>query len=326
MGNVKHPRHGSMQFWPHVRASRLYARTRTWPNNDQSKLLGFMGYKAGMTHLIEEKIDTTSPTKKTMLISTPVTIIECPPMLPLAIRFYQDTPYGKKIVADVQAQKFEKELSRKIKPTKKKTAEPKEFDDVRLLVYTQPKKTGLPNKKPEIIELGVGGKTVQDKLNYAKSLLDKEIKITDVFKPGQMVDTKSISRGQGYQGPVKIYGVKIRQHKSEKTKRGPGSLGAWKAQGKITYRVAHARKHGFHQRTEHNKLLMKISSKPDEINAKGGFSRFGFVKNEYALVKGSVAGPAKRPIILTEAIRPNRRLKAKDPKIIWISTESQQGL
>lgn len=326
MGNVKHPRHGSMQFWPHARSSRLYARTRTWVENEQSKVLGFIGYKAGMTHLLEEKIDPSSQQKKMMQVSTPVTIIECPPILPLAIRFYQDTPYGKKIVADVMASKLEKELNRKIKLPKKKTEEPKEFDDVRLLIYTQPKKTGLPNKKPEIIELGIGGKTAQDKLNYAKSLMDKDIKITDVFKAGQVVDTKSITKGKGYQGPVKIYGVKIRQHKSEKTKRGPGSLGPWKGQGKVLYRVAHARKHGFHQRTEHNKLVMKIGSKPEEVNAKGGFSRFGFVKNEYLLLKGSVAGPAKRPIILTEAIRPNHRFKPKEPKITWISTESKQGL
>ncbi len=313
-----------MQFWHHKRASKLYARIRNWPSIEQKKLLGFVGYKVGMTHILEEKIDTASPTKKTYQYATPVTIIECPPILPLAIRFYKNTTYGKVAIADVASSKLEKELSRKVKPSKKKTEEPTEFDDVKLMVYTQPKKTGLPNKKPEIVELAIGGKNAKEKLEYAKALLDKEIKIEDVFKAGQVVDTRSVSKGKGFQGPVKIYGVKIRQAKAEKTKRGPASLGGWKGQGKITYRVAHARKMGFHQRTDYNKLLMKIGTKPEEINAKGGFPRFGLVKNAYILIKGSTTGPAKRPIVLTEAMRPDKKYKAQEPKIKYISLESKQ--
>ena len=208
-----------MQFWPHVRASRPYARIRSWQATEQKKLLGFIGYKVGMTHIIIEKIDPLSATKKIMQVSLPATIIECPPIQILAIRFYQNSQNGRQVIADVTVNKADKELSRKIKLTKKKTEEPKEFDDVKVLVYTQPKKTGLPNKKPEIIELAIGGKNPQEKLEYAKSLLGKEIKATDIFKPGQMVDTKSITKGKGYQGPTKIYGLKVRQHKAEKTKR-----------------------------------------------------------------------------------------------------------
>jgi len=297
---------------------------RSWQKTDQKKLLGFIGYKVGMTHIIEEKIDPLTPTKKIYQKATPVTIIECPPILPLAIRFYKNSAYGKKVVADIVAQKFEKELSRKIKPTKKKTEEPTEFDDVKLLVYTQPKKTGLPNKKPEIVEIGLGGKNPKEKLELAKSLMDKEIKISDIFKTGQIVDTRSITKGKGFQGPVKLHGVKIRQHKAEKTKRGPGSLGGWKAQGKIMYRVAKARKMGLQQRTEYNKRIMKIGDNPEEINAKGGFPRFGFVKNGYVLLKGSVAGPAKRPIILTETMRIGENKAVLEPKIKHISLESKQ--
>lgn len=322
MPDIRRPRRGSMQYWPHARASRMYACIRNWPKAEQKKLLGFIGYKAGMTHAIEELVDPLSPAKKTYQRFVPATIIECPPILPLAIRFYKRTPYGMKVAADIVASKTEKELSRKIKPTKKKAEEPKKFDDIRLLVYTQPKKTGLPNKKPEIIELGIGGRNAQEKLEFAKSLMDKDIKVSDIFKTGQLVDTKSITKGKGYQGPVKIHGVKIRQHKAEKTKRGPASLGGWKAQGKIMYRVPKARKLGLHQRTEYNKLVLKMGDKPEEINAKGGFPRFGFVKNSYMLIKGSVAGPAKRPIILTEAMRPHK--KAKEANIKYVSLESKQ--
>ncbi len=312
-----------MQYWHHARSSKMYSRVRSWHSTEQTKLLGFIGYKAGMTHVMVIDQNPTSHTKG-MEISTPVTVIECPPILPLAIRFYKNTSYGVVVVADVFAPKLEKHLSRKIKTPKKATEEPKEFDDVRLLVYTQPSKTGLPNKIPEIIELGIGGKNVQEKLNFAKTLMSKELKASEILKEGQLVDTRSVSKGKGYQGPVKTHGVKIRQHKAEKTKRGPGSLGAWKAQGLITYRVAHARKMGFHRRTDYNKLILKISDKPETVNAKGGFLRFGLLKNEYMLVKGSVTGPAKRPIIFTETMRAPASHKVVTPKITYISTESKQ--
>ncbi len=323
MPSPGNPRHGSLQYWPHVRAEKMYARIRSWPNVTQPKLLGFMGYKAGMTHVFLKEQKPLSP-RKGLDVSTPVTVIECPPMLPLSIRFYKNTSYGVKLISETFAPKTEKELTRKKFISKKKTEEPKDFDDVRLAVYTQPTKTGLPNKIPEIIELAVGGKTLQEKLEFAKTFFGKEIKVTDIFKEGQVVDTKSVSKGKGYQGPVKIYGVKIRQAKAEKTKRGPASLGSWKAQGHITWRVAHGRKHGFHQRTEHNKLVVKIGSKAEDVNAKGGFLRFGLLKNEYILIKGSVAGPAKRPIIMTEAIRPLVKFKIKTPEVSYISTESKQ--
>ena len=44
-----------------------------------------------------------------------------------------------------------------------------------------------------------------------------------------------------------------------------------------------------------------------EANQKGGFSSYGVVKNHYLFIKGSVAGPAKRMLMLTTAQRPNKQ-------------------
>jgi len=58
----RNPRHGSMQFWPRVKAKRAYARIRRW--NDSTKgVLGFAGYKVGMTHLMITDNKATSKTK-----------------------------------------------------------------------------------------------------------------------------------------------------------------------------------------------------------------------------------------------------------------------
>ena len=45
---------------------------------------------------------------------------------------------------------------------------------------------------------------------------------------------------------------------------------------------------GFHQRTEYNKLIMKIGNNGSEITPKGGFLRYGVINTEYVIVKGSV--------------------------------------
>jgi len=51
MPKAKKPRSGSMQYWPRVRSKRPYARVKSWPMAKEPKLLGFAGYKVGMTHI-----------------------------------------------------------------------------------------------------------------------------------------------------------------------------------------------------------------------------------------------------------------------------------
>ena len=78
MPNTRSPRKGTMQFWPRVRSKKGYARVNYFAQEKEPKLLGFAGYKVGMTHIIESKKDK----KTTRSISSPVTIIECPSLKP----------------------------------------------------------------------------------------------------------------------------------------------------------------------------------------------------------------------------------------------------
>ena len=160
-------------------------------------------------------------------------------------------------------------------------------------------------------------------MEYAKQLLDKEIKLLDIFNPEQLVDIRSITKGKGFQGTVKRFGVTIRQHKSEKTKRGAGNLGPWTPK-KVSWRVPQPGKMGFHKRTEYNKLILNTGSNPNEINPKGGFLHYGLIKNDYLIVKGSIPGPTKRTILLTNAIRPNKK-HLHPVEISYTSLSSKQG-
>lgn len=309
MPKTRSPRKGSLQYWPRKRAKRIYSRVRAWPDCSEVKLLGFAGYKVGMTHLTIIDTSVNSPTKGEN-ISIPATIVECPPLKTLSLRFYKKTPYGLKISTSILASNLDKELARIIvlpKKTGKKIEEikPEEYDNITLQVYTQPRLIKL-KKKPEIFELVCGGKDTKEKFEFFKGLLGKEIKISDVFKPGEQVDIHSVTKGKGTQGPVKRFGVSIRSHKSEKTKRGPGNLGAWT--GNRSWTVAHAGQMGFHTRTELNKWVIMVGNDPKLVNPVSGFNGYGLVKGDFMLLKGSVGGVRKRLIRMNHALRPNSRL------------------
>eukprot|EP00128_Syssomonas_multiformis_P004484 Colp12_sorted_trinity150504_noHs@35668 len=51
------PRHGSLGFLPRKRAARHRGKVKTFPRDDASKpchFTAFLGYKAGMTHILRE--------------------------------------------------------------------------------------------------------------------------------------------------------------------------------------------------------------------------------------------------------------------------------
>src|SRR3989344_905147 len=113
MPKTRQPRAGSMQFWPRVRARYVYARIRNWPKSRETKLLGFAGYKVGMTHVMINDVRPHSLTKG-MEISYPTTIVECPPLKTASIRFYKNTQIGPKLASELFAETLDKELERKI--------------------------------------------------------------------------------------------------------------------------------------------------------------------------------------------------------------------
>lgn len=326
MPNIRKPRKGSLQYWPRRRSKKGIARVRSWPESKEAKLLGFAGYKVGMTHLLVTDNRPNSITKDAEIFM-PVTVVECPAIKVLSINFYKKTPYGLTLSCSVLSSSVNKELNRVIslpKNIKKKIEDIKEFDDLRIVIYTQPHKTGFGKKKPDIFEIGIGG-SKEEKLNYVKTIIGKEISVKDILKEGQQIDIHAITKGKGTQGPMKRFGISKRRHKSEKSVRNPGSLGPWKGQGHIMWTVAHAGKTGYYVRSEKNKHIIKIGDKAEEINSKGGFLKYGIIKNPYILVKGSIPGAVKRLIRLTEPIRPNRKIPVEAPAIKYTSLESKQG-
>jgi len=314
---MNHPHRGSMQFWPRKRARHSIARVRSWPVETKTKPLAFIGYKAGMTHIQVKDTRAKSPTKGEK-ISLPTTIIECPALVVVGIAWYKQGASGWQKIASTFVEKPSPHLAKRVPLSKKAPASltGKEFDELRLLVHTQPHLSSVDAKKPHLQEIPLGG-SKEEKLKYAQQKLGQEISIKEIFEAGKFIDVHGITKGKGFQGTVKRFGVPIRQHKAEKTKRGIATLGSWHP-NRVQYTVPQSGKMGFHLRTEYNKQILKIGENGQEVTPKGGLSHYGLVKNNYLLIKGSVPGPQKRAVLLTAAIRPDRRLSTETFEINYI--------
>ena len=302
------PRKGSLQFRPRKRAKKYLPRVNWKPIEEKTEkrgALGFIGYKAGMVSAIVKDLTPNSLTKNKQIV-LPVSIIECPPMRVLAVRFYK----GNNAALDILAENLNKELKRKIKTPKKPTRKIDDvkigdYDDVKIIVYTLVKNTGI-KKTPDIAEMGLKG-TMQEKFDIAKDLMKKEIKIGDIFEKGQLIDVHSVTKGKGFAGPVKRFGLSLKQHKSEKGVRRPGSLGPWHP-ARVTFRAPLAGQLGFFSRIQFNNKIIDLSSiSSKDINPKSGFQNYGTVRGDYLVVKGSVSGSRKRALLLTFPMRTRKR-------------------
>ncbi len=335
MSKIHRPRRGSLAFSPRKRAKREVPRIRAWAVQEETKLIGFAGYKAGMTHVIMTDNSPHSITSE-MQISVPVTVVETPPIKIAAIRVYEQSYDGAKAIAEAWAQELDENLSRSITiPKRHDTTKALEkieqlikenvAKELRVITYTQPEKvTGIPKKKPDIMENGIGGKDLMAKFEYAKTILGKSISISEVFSTGDFVDVIAVTKGKGTQGPVKRWGIQLQKGKHSRagSEREVGTLGPWRP-AHVSWRVPQMGQTGYHQRTEFNKRILHMGTNGEEVTPKGGFLHYGIVRNDYVLIKGSIPGPAKRLVRLRPAIRAKKQLPA--PKITYISLESKQG-
>ncbi len=323
MGKRSKPRRGSMQYWPRKRASRIYPRISSWPASADAKPLGFAGWKAGMTHVQYIDNNATSPTYG-KIVSKSATIIDAPSLFVCGVRFYTKTVHGMKTAGEQWAENIPKEIDIGRKTgAKKPAAGNPETDaeyDVRLLACTQLEKSGMKKKTPELFELGIGGEKDKKK-EYALSLLGKEISAKDVFKAGDYIDVSAVTKGHGFTGVVKRFGVRLGTRKSKQAHRHTGSVGPT-TPSHILHTVPLPGQHGFFSRTEFSKRIVMIDDDARKVNTKGGLLGYGMIPKSFILVEGSVPGPKKRLIRLRKAIR-TAKFSPVDMK--YVSLESKQG-
>ena len=328
-----HPRRGSLAYMPRVRAPRPVAHVRVWPADAILRLQGFVGYKAGMTHvfMIDDRKGSLTAGQEIVMSAT---VIDVPPLVVCAIKLYGQTTRGFNTLMEVWSSELSKDLARVLVVPEKydqqkalSEAEALVKDgkvvEMRLLSHTQPRLSSVPKKKPDLVEISIGGPSIGERWNRSKELLGKQIKVTDVFKEGEFVDVSAITKGKGFQGPVKRWGIKILPRKQDDGARQVGTLGPWKPP-RVMWTVPGPGQMGYNQRTDINKRILKLGVKGEEVTPSGGFMRYGPVKRDYVLLAGSIPGPAKRLVHLRRAMKGPAQIAP--PSVTSISIVSQQGV
>ena len=220
------PRCGSLGFLPRKRTKHFRGRIRKFPKDDAKKevhLTAFIGYKAGMTHILREVEKQGSRLHKKEVVEG-VTIVECPKMVIVGLVGYIETPRGLKKIASVFAEhldescirrfykhyrgkdkfkafkvyqkpeNWKKMMEKKIPFLKKRAAV------IRVLVHPKMKDLNLGVNKAPLIEIQVNGGTVDAKVDWAIHHFEKEVRVADVFKTGDFIDVIGVTKGRGFTG------------------------------------------------------------------------------------------------------------------------------
>jgi len=309
MPTRKSPRKGSLQFWPRKRANKFLPRVNWGAINSGKNIKGFICYKVGMAS-VSVKDNTPDSMTKNKEIIIPVTILECPAMKIFSVRFYKNG----KVAKDVLAENLDKELKRKVKlpKVKKKLSEEGDYDDVRVIFYSVVKNTGI-KKKPDLAEIGLSG-SFDEKMKWIKENMNRDISVIDVFKKGGLIDVRGLTKGKGFQGPVKRFGIKLRVHKSEKGVRKVGSIGPWHP-ARVTFRVPMAGQLGMFTRVVYNNKIIDIGKNEGKFR---NIKNYGDIKTNYIIVAGSVQGPAKRQLIVTPPLRKTKKTEKKNFELLRV--------
>uniref|UniRef100_A0A1D1XCM9 Large ribosomal subunit protein uL3 n=1 Tax=Anthurium amnicola TaxID=1678845 RepID=A0A1D1XCM9_9ARAE len=358
------PRHGSLGFLPRKRARRHRGKVKSFPKDDPKKpvhLTAFMGYKAGMTHIVRDLDRPNSKMHKKEIVEA-VTIIETPPLKIVGVIGYVETPRGLRTLTTVWAGHLDEEVKRRFyknwykskkkaftKYAKKYANEKKEVDKelerikkycqvVRVIAHTQIRKIKIRQKKAHLMEIQLNGGSIKDKVNWAYDHFEKEVDISSVFEQDEVIDIIGVTKGKGFEGVTHRWGTKKLPRKTHKGLRKVACIGAWHP-SRVMYSVPRAGQNGYHHRTEVNKKIYRIGKDNEDNNASteydttkkkitpmGGFPHYGIVNEDFVMIKGSCVGVKKRVLTIRKSlITHTKRSALEKVSLKFIDTSSKFG-
>jgi large subunit ribosomal protein L3e len=304
-----------------------------------------------------------------------VTILEAPPMIAVGLVGYVETPRGLRTLTSVWAQHLSDSVKRVFyknwyrskkkafdryasrvadennKDMQQELERIKKFCQVvRLICHTDIQKIKLRQKKAHLAEIQINGGDTAAKVDWGKALFERNVPVSSVFNPNEMVDAISITKGRGFEGVVTRWGVTRLPRKTHRGLRKVACIGAWHP-ARVKFSVARAGQNGYHHRTEMNKKIYRIGksvhtdadgkSDPKAFHANattetdltvkaitpmGGFPHYGEVNEDYVMVKGGVPGVQKRVVTLRKScVKQVSRSSLEEIELKFIDTSSKFG-
>jgi len=286
------PRHGSLGFLPRKRCKRHRGHIRSFPPDDRSKpchLTAFMGYKAGMTHILREVNKPGSKLHKKETVE-PVTILETPAMIVVGLVGYIQTPKGLRTLTTVWAEHLSVEVKRRFYKNwyrskhkaftryaaKMANKENKSFKRelermekhcqvIRVLAHTQISKVKLRQKKAHLMEIQINGGQVSDKVKFGLEMFEKPVPVKSIFAENEMIDILGVTKGHGFEGVTTRWGVARLPRKTHRGLRKVACIGAWHP-ARVSMWVARAGQRGYFHRTEINKKVYRVGASSKDNN------------------------------------------------------------
>jgi len=222
----------------------------------------------------------------------------------------------------------------------------KHAEVILVIAHTQVKLLKIGLKKAHIMEVQVNGGSTAEKVDYGVGLFETAFPVDHIFnikaedgkEKHEIIDVISVSKGHGFEGVTHRWGTTRLPRKTHKGLRKVACIGAWHP-ARIQFTVPRAGQHGFHHRTEINKKIYRIGKKGSPNNAggtadlteknitpMGGFPHYGEVNEDFVMLKGSVAGPIKRVVILRKSLLDDGTRKCKEViSLKFVDTSSKIG-
>merc|ERR1711970_200654 len=289
------PRHGSLKFLPKKRCPRPRGTPKSFPKDDASQpihLTAFVGFKAGMTHVVREAEKPGSAINKKEVVE-PVTIVECPPLKVVGVTGYIKTADGPRSIKTVWAARLTDEVRRRFyknwyackkkaftKSSKKwETEEGKASIDrdldllkkhavsIRAICHTQMSGLSLRQKKAHLMEIQVNGGSIADKVDWVRNNFENTVPVNTVFAKNEMIDCIGITKGRGYHGVTSRWHTKKLPRKTHKGLRKVACIGAWHP-SRVAFSVARSGQKGYHHRTEINKKVYRVGAGYHTVDGK----------------------------------------------------------
>lgn len=191
------------------------------------------------------------------------------------------------------------------------------------------------------MEIQINGGNVDAKVKFGYGLFEQEIRVDSIFKQNENLDVLGVSKGKGFCGVMKRFGVRHLQKKTHRGYRKVGCIGAWHPE-RVRWTIARAGQSGYHHRTEMNKKIFRIgkgarggvknnaSTESDltekNITPLGGFPHYGVVQDDFVMIKGCCIGPKKRVLVLRKSLFPQVSRRAlEEVNLKFIDTSSKLG-
>jgi len=357
------PRHGSLGFLPRKRCRRSRGKVKAFPKDDakaKPHFTAFMGYKAGMTHIVRDVDKPGSKLHKKEVVET-VSIVEAPPMKVVGFVGYIETPRGLRALTTVWAQHLSEECRRRFyknwykskkkaftkytknyESNKKMEAEVKRTkqycQSIRAIVHTQIEKLKIGQRKAHIMEVQINGGSISDKVDFVTKMFEQDVPVSAVFAENEMIDVIGITKGKGVEGVVARWGVTRLPRKTHRGLRKVACIGAWHP-ARVQFQVPRAGQKGYGHRTEINKKIYRIGKADDKASAQtdadvteksitpmGGFPHYGVVNEDWLMIKGAIVGPRKRVVTLRKSLVPQvSRAALEKINLKFIDTSSKHG-